>query len=280
MKKLRLFTSAILVLAFVAAAFGGNYGQLKFIGFSSDGRYLAYEETGTESLLMHDVTTYYIDTAKNSLASPYTIVNGVEGRSGHPDFRHGEVVYKRSVAAKLRKFGIKPGNTGQLVLAHFLNDLSFVKPGEREGLFFEEGYEKPAVKKMMTNYAGGFFKGLTDVPEKVIFNDFINPYSPDTDEFYELTLIPSSAKVSDSCTEAYKLELTLQDNTRREPTPLQILQKDGDILPEDRNCALGYKIEQVYLFKDRMAVFINVFSKGYEGSDMRYMVVTAKLPPK
>ena len=276
----------MLILAFSSVSFGGNYARIKFICFSRDGKYLAYEETGTESVLMHDMTTYYIDTAKNAIASPYTILEGVEGRDGHPDFRHGEVVYKRRVSAKLRRFGIKTGNTGQLVVAHFLNDLSFVKPVESEGSFFEQGYGKPPVKKMMTNYAGGFFRGQTTEPETVIFNDFINPYSPfaenlpNTDEFFELTLTPSPVKANDSCTEPYKLYLTLKDNAGRLPTKLQILQKDGDDLPKSRYCPVGYKIEQVYIYNDRIAVFINVFSKGYEGADMQYMVVTGAIPGK
>jgi predicted secreted protein len=280
MKHLRSFVSGILVLAFSSAAFGGNYAQIKFIGFSLDGRYLAYEETGTESVLMHDVTTYYVDTAKNSFASPYTMLLGVEGRNGHPDFRHGEVSYKNNVAAKLRKLRIERGNTGQFVVAHFLNDLSFIDPVEHSASFFENGYLKPPVKKMMPNYAGGFYRGETTESERIIFNDFINMYSPDTansantDEFFELTLTPSLAEATGSCAEFYKFELTLKDNTGRVPTKLQILQKDGEILPDGLVCAAGYKIEQVYIYRNRIAVFLNVFSKGYEGPNMQYKVVT------
>ncbi|MEP6847738.1 MAG: DUF2259 domain-containing protein [Acidobacteriota bacterium] len=286
MKTLRSLTLAILVLAFTSAAFGGNYANIKFIGFSLDGRYLAYEETGTESILMHDMATYYVDTAKNAFAAPYTMLEGVEGRDGHPDFRHGEVAYKRTVAAKLRKLGIKPGNIGNFVLAHFLNDLSFVKRVEREGSFFPDGYLKPPVKKMMPNYAGGFYRGQTTEIENVIFIDFINLYSPDvdnspnTDEFFELTLAPTPAKANDRCGETYKIELTLKDNTIRQTTKPQILRKDGDTLPDSRDCALGYKIERVYIYTDRIAVFLNVFSKGYEGPDMHYMVVTGVIPGK
>ena len=280
MKGPRSFVSAILVLAFSSAAFGEYYAHIKFIGFSLDGRYLAYEETGTESVLMHDMTTYYVDTAKNSFARPYTILLGVEGRNGHPDFRHGEVTYKRSVAAKLRKLRIERGNTGQFVVAHLLNDLTFINPVEHTASFFEDGYSKPPVKKTMPNYAGGFYRGETTEIEKAIFNDFINMYSPavgdapNTDEFFELTLIPSRAKATASCDEPYKFELTLKDNTARVPTKLQVLQKDPDVLPDSRTCAVGYRIEQVYIYNDRIAVFLNVFSKGYESPDMQYMIVT------
>jgi hypothetical protein len=76
----------------------------------------------------------------------------------------------------------------------------------------------------------------------------------------------------------YKLELTLEDKTIFPVTKLQILQKDGDKLPKTREDALGYKIEQVYLYQGRIAVFINVFAYGFEEAAMSYMVVTGKLP--
>jgi len=39
----------------------------------------------------------------------------------------------------------------------------------------------------------------------------------------------------------------------------------------------GYRIEQIYFYKDNVAVLLNMFSQGFEGPDMRYMAVTGRL---
>jgi len=47
-------------------------------------------------------------------------------------------------------------------------------------------------------------------------------------------------------------------------------------LPKVRSCPYGYCIEQVYFYKDKLAVFLNMFSQGFEGPDMRYIAVTGE----
>jgi predicted secreted protein len=129
----------------------------------------------------------------------------------------------------------------------------------------------------MPDYAGGFVRKNTTEIEKIVFSDVLDSYSQNTDQFFELTLIPTLAKPVKGCSEVYKFELTLKDNTRHRKTEPQILQKDGDILPESRYCPFGYKIERIYVYGDAIAVFLNVFSKGFESPDMNYLVVTGKI---
>lgn len=130
---------------------------------------------------------------------------------------------------------------------------------------------------MMPDYAGGFVRKNTAESEKIIFNDLFDTYRQNTNEFFELTLIPTLAKPVEGCAESYKFELTLKNNTRHSDIELQILQKDGDILPASRDCPFGYKIERVYVNDDKIAVFLNVFSKGFESPNMTYLVVTGKI---
>lgn len=118
---------------------------------------------------------------------------------------------------------------------------------------------------------------LKYVNTKIIFNSDFDYFSRKTHEFYELTLISTPLSATEGGA-PYKLELTLKDKTIFPVTKLQILQKDGDKLPKTREQALGYKIEQVYLYQGRIAVFINVFAYGFEEAAMSYMVVTGKLP--
>jgi predicted secreted protein len=268
-----LICICLLIAAFSSAAFADNYGQIKFIGFSENGKYLAFEEWGTMSVLMGDKATYYIDTAKNSFAIAPTYLEASEGPDGKPDFVRAEIGYKRRVLVKLKKLGIMPGNTGQPVVAHFLNDFSFMKRTEHENFFFEKN-QTPPIRKMMPDYTGGFILQNSNESEKVIFNDLLAPNLDNTDEFYELTLIPTPAKRVEGCSDVYKFELTLLNNTEHREPRLQILQKDGDRLPKSRDCPFRYRIERVYVYIDTVAVFLNMFNPGEETPDMRYLVVT------
>ncbi|MEQ1644346.1 MAG: DUF2259 domain-containing protein, partial [Pyrinomonadaceae bacterium] len=102
-----------------------------------------------------------------------------------------------------------------------------------------------------------------------------------TDSFYQLTLLKTPFRTGrcEQSDDALKIELTLQDNTQHKDIALQILQKDTSV-PEARNCPFGYRIEQVYFYNEGIVVFLNVFSQGFEGPDMRYMAVTGVLSNK
>jgi predicted secreted protein len=71
----------------------------------------------------------------------------------------------------------------------------------------------------------------------------------------------------------YKMELILKDN---EINKTLTLQKDNT-LPTSRGCALDYRVQDVYLYEGHIAVFLNVNTPGFEGPDMRFMVVTRKI---
>ena len=113
--------------------------------------------------------------------------------------------------------------------------------------------------------------------EKVIFNPDLWAYTQNTTDFYELTLTSSETNNGEGCSEGLRFDLTLKDNTHHRELPIQVLQKDGAAFPKSRNCPYGYHIEQVYFYKNRVAVFMNIFSQGFEGPDMRYMAVTGLL---
>lgn len=274
MKKIQQLAFAVLILAALSSnLLAGDYADLKFIGFSKDGKYLAFEEAGMwDGVGGEYATTYYVDTAKNSFAAAPTVF---EWEANTPGYSRLSLRYKKAVPLFLKKFGIVSGNKGQLAVAHLLSDMSFVKPVEREHYFYENGKNEP-VEKLMPDYEGAFIRRGSGI-ERIIFNPGIDSYRQNTEEFYELTLIPTRAKETDECSEGYKIELTLKDNTQHRATALQILQKDADVLPKSRQCPFGYKIEQVYVYENKIAVFLNVFGQGFEGPDMRYMVVTGEI---
>jgi hypothetical protein len=294
MKKIRQLAFTIFILAaFSSVAFASIiYPALKFIGFSADGKYLAFEESGEARGAYKDsyfdyATTYYVDVAKNSYALTPTLLKMPEGKMGGTFLPRRDSDYKQQVSLKMRKLGIKSGNTGDFVVAHFLNDWSFVKRSEGESYFIEKG-GKNLHPKIMPDYPGCYGKVNTTEIEKIIFTHILDSYQR-TDVFFELTLIPTLVKPNEGCPESYKFELTLKNNSLHRETELQILQKDGDILPESRYCSLGYKIERVYVYKNRIAVFLNAFSQELPNLsklfpnteiDMNYMVVAGMISDK
>jgi predicted secreted protein len=274
MKTIRDLFFATIVTAFAASAtLAGDYADLKFIGFSNNGKYMAFEESGEwDGAGGNYATTCYIDVEKNKYAMPPTVFEWDDESK-----RAKSVLFARytaSVAAAIKKLRIVRGNTGKQVVAHLLTDWSYVKPVETDSYWLKDG--KPTTKKM-PNYEGAFID-RGDLPEKVTFNPWLYVNSFNTDAPYELTLLktPAGSKACENSTDPLKIELTLKDNTHHEDTDLQILQKDVD-LPDSRHCPYGYRIEQVYFYKDNVVVFLNMFSQGFEGPDMRYMAVTGAL---
>lgn len=277
MKKIRLLIFAILLIAAMSGeSFAFTYGSLDFIGFSQNGKYLAFENTdyggdaggGSQ-------TTYIIDTAKNSYAIPPIIIEDSEELSAKSKAAL-HLYTQKLVPAAFRKFGIKRGNTGDLVVSHLLSDWSGVTPTEEKRTFYEaDGTPKDII---VQNYRDGLVRRDKSYIEKIIFNPNYDTYRQNTYEFYELTLITSP--ISGEKEEAgatFKMELTLQDKTKHRFIEPQILQKDGDVLPKSRYNPYGYKIESVYVYKDKIAVFINVFGYGFEDVAMNYMVVTGEI---
>jgi predicted secreted protein len=233
-----------------AGLLAGDFADLNFIGFSRDGQYLAFEESGFyDGIGGNYSNTYYIDTVNNSFALPPTIID--ESFDSPAEEKQKKILNKKLPlvrAANLRKLGIIRYNTGNLLVAHLTTDWT----------------------------SGAFTEPRGDAAEIVRFNSFVYAYSRDESKYYELTLKPSAAKLERCGEDAYKFDLTLADKTGSQTLPLQILQSDKTI-PERRYCPFGYRIERVYFYGDKIAVFVTYFYQGFEGPDLRYLVVTGKL---
>jgi hypothetical protein len=254
-------------------AFSGD--NLTFIGFSEDGKYLAFEVFTPFSEAGDDDTwkTYIIDTDKNSFAIPPVVVTtNVEiSAKSKAAFR----IYKQKlVPAVLRKFGIKRRNTGRLVVSHLFNKWSAPATSEEKQTFLESnGKLKDASGQ---DYQGSSNKERILSLEKITFRRN-SRNRQNNSKSYELTLKTTPVMAGEEEIGSAKLELILRDKTKPKFIKPQILQKDGNILPKSRDWALGYKIESVFVYKDKIAVFINVFGIGYEEIAMSYMVATGKI---
>lgn len=245
MKSFKILPVILFLIVFLSAAFpvfAGDYATLNFIGFSKDGKYLAFEEYGIQDGSGFPYANiYFVDTVKNSYAAPAVKVRlDNEARTEAQARARAKV----NAAANLRKFRIVAGNTGSLVVSRLLTDLGA---------------------------ADAPFKSAVGQTQSLNFTDYRN--SNYFENEYNLTLAPSEVKDKQcaSYTEqpVYKFDLTLKD-VRKKTT--KILQKDF-ALPSARNCPLDYSMQNVYVYENKIAVFLNVFSLGFEGPDMRFLVV-------
>ncbi len=119
-------------------------------------------------------------------------------------------------------------------------------------------------------------------PARIVFTTIEYPVNPGNEQYYELILASTPTKLkcqlypgdSDSAEEG--IVLTIKPDINHGDFPVQVLQKDVSI-PGIRGCPTSYSIEQVWYYEGNVAVFLNYYRQGFEGNDMRYMAVTAKL---
>lgn len=245
MKTIKIYFLSIAFLLFVSSAsvFAGDFARLNVIGFSQDGKYLAFEEYGTQDGSGYPYSTiYFIETAKNSFAAQPVKVRLENETASEATAR---LKAKTGAAANLKKFKIVSGNVGEPVVARLITDLN----------------------------AGRIETGSEDKNQTIKFTDErTSDYFPTE---YELALKTSEVKIKAceySDLPVLKFDLTLK-NARDENAKPKILQSDKS-LPDSRNCPLAYSIQNVYIYKNTIAVFMNVFTTGFEGPDMRFMAVT------
>jgi predicted secreted protein len=240
-----------ILVATPASLWAGDFSTLDFIGFSKDGKYLAFEEYGTADAAGYPyASVFFVDVEKNAFVSkPFEVVIENESATEAAAIKRVEA----QAARRMRALKIVRGNTGKLLLAHFLTDKTYTA-----------------------------LTGNSDdaAPQKVRFE--LDAYPDGQEDFYELALKqievkPQGCDDDSGVYKFYLLDLKLDyfyAKVKSEPT--LVLQKD-DALPVRRGCPLGYRIERVYQYKDKIAVFLNVYYRGFEGPDLRYMVVTGNL---
>ncbi|HVF31349.1 MAG TPA: DUF2259 domain-containing protein [Pyrinomonadaceae bacterium] len=247
MKTIRRSVLVAVVAAFLCVSIqAGDFATLNFIGFSKNGRYLAFEEYGT-----HDGSgfpysnIYFVDVVKNAYAATPVRVR-LESETATERLARSRA--KLGSTAALKKFGIVAGNYGTLVVSRVLTDVSgnhFLSkdPGDDQTINFAE-------------IIGSMYRrGNYDLKLKSI-----------------VTKTKECAYTADDY-KVYMLDLSIYD---REQQKTIALQKDAS-LPSARGCPVNYAIQHVYLHEDHVAVFLNTYHMGFEGPDMRYMVVTGRI---
>lgn len=242
----RLVLAAAITALLCVGVRAGDYATLNFIGFSKDGRYLAFEEFGVQDGSGFPYSNYYfIDVLKNSYAaSPVTV--RIDRDTATEALARSRA--KLGAGAALRRLKIVAGNQGSHVVARLLTDVG----------------------------VNHFFSDKPEGPQTINFAELIGSMYRSGD--FNLVLKSPEAKSTKGCEYAkddytvVMLDLSLVDRGNDRTVTLQ---KDAS-LPSARGCPISYAMQHVYLYEDKIAVFINTYYRGFEGPDMRYMVVTGK----
>jgi predicted secreted protein len=238
------FLAFVVLLVFTVTATAGDFATLNFIGFSKDGRYLAFEEHGVQDGSGFPYSSiYFIDVEKNAYANAPVTVRIDKETATEAQARARAKLGARQAMIRLK---IVQGNTGSLVVARLHTDLTLS----------DAGVDKK------------------DGKQSVKFAEIIGSMYKQGD--YDLVLRSSEVKKTKECEYSdfaiQKLELSLKDNDANKTV---VLQKDATV-PPSRGCPYEYAIQYVYLYDNRIVVFLNTYNVGFEGRDMRYLAVTGR----
>ncbi len=268
-----LFGAFVLSAAFCSAAFAGDYAQVNFIGFSVDGRFLAFEEFGAS---LTDVvgysTIYFVNTDKNSFAAPSVSdqlreseMEEYEGSFDSPARRR--VLLK--AGPTLRRLKIVVGNTGRQVISRPLTDVTdeSASPYEPKSVAF-------APDRREAKLNGRYHLKMTTVQQEQVCKESedaeVVQYTWPTGEPISIFESPNRKKDNKERQKLYSFDLSLTDDDAAKTI---VLQKAAPT-PAARGCAVDYRIQSVYIYRNKIAVFVGIFSPGFVGDNMRSMVVT------
>jgi predicted secreted protein len=240
MTRFMLIINLALLVPFMG--FGGDEATLCFIGFSQDGRYLAFEQFGWfDGSGFPYSEIIFVNVPQNSFAcAPVSVTLDEDDWDESASTRARELAQEQ-----LRTYGIIEHNTGYHVTTQSRNE--------------------PDVNPLYVHFSG------SEIPLDSL-GEFFQ---------YAVRLREIDAEVSDDHPAdfgpAKMLELSIESPDIQEE---YILQRDTE-LPNRRSYVLSYHISDVYLYRHaedtHIAVFISYMKPGFEGPDFRYMVVTGTL---
>lgn len=219
-----------------ATSWAGDAAQLRFLGFSESGKYLAFQEYGiTDGEGATFVNLYLVDVENN-----YILDEGIETRDTSGQTTQQVLATNLQQAKnKLKEFGIIADNVGEKMISRPFSDVGTDEKKARFAIGTPLAGLQHRTYQLTLNEKDGGVCTSAGVPI--------------SSRKFGLTLLNEATKVS------------------------KILKKDV-AFPQNDDCPTRYRIQDVYIYHEEfIAVFINSLSPGYEGENMRYLVVTGTL---
>jgi predicted secreted protein len=115
-------------------------------------------------------------------------------------------------------------------------------------------------------------------------SDLSNPYQAEfalqpilagtSSDMYSLNL--ETKETDQNCFGLGKAKIFTLTLKGKNDNQIQTLQKDTQ-LPASRGCPLDYRIAEIYVYKEKIVIFLNIFFAGSEGHNMRYLAVSAHI---
>lgn len=225
------------LLAVGATAPAGTTSSFEFIGFSPDGKFLAFEEYAPpDAADKVEARITFVAVEKNGWATPPVEMRRPQATGETPEMAMETVrqLVRQASDATLRRLGIVPGNRGTHVLS--------------------------------------LAQGAADAGNRGTAR-FTRSGEPTAKPEWELQLLPRPVPgqpFPGTATEVRRIfTLALINLQNQKRTILQ----DDKVLPKSRAGALSYRIHDVYLYQKSLAVAISVSRHGFEGLDVIHLVV-------
>ncbi|MBD3369044.1 DUF2259 domain-containing protein [Candidatus Fermentibacteria bacterium] len=249
-----------LCMAAASVALSSDLAVFNLIGFSENGRYLAWEQYGVQDGSGFPYcTVHLVDLEESSTVGKFNVLHDEPIDYDPEDFRpqieefdrylnpreneyrfweeYARDDTRRKASPLMDSLGIIPGNEGRLCVHHPLTDLS-----DFDRIEFVTGMLSPAFE------AGPRFRLVLEELKADTVEDL---YWISPPKMLRLSLIWGQDT------------LTLAD----------------DVRGEERELAYGYGVRDVVTYRDRYVVVVLFrWVPGFEGPDVRYRVVTGRLP--
>jgi predicted secreted protein len=241
--------SFLFMMLFGATALAGDAADFLPLGFSKDGTYYAFAQTGVQDGSGFPYAQVaVVNVAKNSFAASRSVV--LEDIDGSRGLTPEHALNKALSQVNLGRFGIRRGqNLGRDLLLRLDTDFSSYSQTLFSYDFWAEGGASLTIPK---------YELLVETVD-----------GEDTTE-------------GQWCTELLgerpqMLKLTLQGREGTDETRL-VLQEDRR-LPRSRSCVNAYSVRRVTEFRGALVVAVSFTTPGFEGPDVRHMVVTGRFNP-
>lgn len=230
-------------------AHAGDASEYHPLGFSADGRYYAFAQSGSydgSGAAYAEVSV--VNVAKNDLVASKK-VHLDDAESDNPSTP--EMALAQAVkAVRLARFGIKEGsNLGKDLLVRLPTDHSAYSSNTFSVDYWAEGGASATIPRYDVKVSGT--PGRSD--------------NADGEHCVELGFSPELLTVA--------VEGTAGTGTEGFRA---LLQKDSK-LPKSRGCASNYAVQRVTLLGDKLVVALRYSLPGFEGPDVRSMIVTGQV---